>query len=164
MMDNFSIAGQASACRKHSVRFFALTALGIALMLPVASQAAQPAPAGSAGAKENKVVIQVSDADSKKWNLALNNAKNVQDAYGKDKVSIEIVVYGPGIGMLKMDSEVGNRVNDAVANGITVMACENTMQAQKLTKKDMLDSAGYVTAGVVELMEKQKQGYAYVRP
>lgn len=164
MMDRFSIARPASACRKNATRLFALATLGVALMLPVASQAAQPATAGSAAAMENKVVFQISDADPKKWNLALNNAKNVQEVFGKDKVAIEIVAYGPGIGMLKMDSEVGNRVNDAVASGVKVMACENTMTAQKLTKKDMLDSAGYVLAGVVELMEKQKQGYAYIRP
>jgi len=144
-------------------RLFALATLGVALLIPVVGQAAQPA-AGSATAAEHKLVIQMSDADPKKWNLALNNAKNVQDAYGKDKVAIEIVAYGPGIGMLKMDSEVGNRVNEAVANGVTVMACGNTMNAQKLTKKDMLDSVGYVLTGVVELMEKQQQGYSYIRP
>ena len=131
--------------------------MGVALTFPVASRAAQPAA-------ENKVVIQVSDADPKNWNLALNNAKNVQAVYGKDKVAIEIVVYGPGIGMLKMDSVAGNRVKDAVADGMKIVACENTMHAQKLTKQDMLDSIGYVPAGVVELMDKQKQGYAYIRP
>ncbi|MBI3523104.1 MAG: DsrE family protein [Betaproteobacteria bacterium] len=127
-------------------------------MQPATGQAAPPATAA------HKVILQVSDGDPKKWALALNNAKNVQEAYGKDKVAIEIVAYGPGIGMLKMDSEVGNRVHDAVANGVTMMACENTMHGQKLTKKDMLDNIGYVPAGVVELMEKQQQGYSYIRP
>jgi intracellular sulfur oxidation DsrE/DsrF family protein len=43
-------------------------------------------------------------------NLALNNAKNVQkDLKG---AKIEIVAYGPGIGMLKADSEVANRVSE----------------------------------------------------
>ena len=32
--------------------------------------------ATSAGAADNRVVIQVSDNDSGKWNLALNNARN----------------------------------------------------------------------------------------
>lgn len=164
MMNSFSIARPASVGKKNATRFFALASLGVALMLPVAGQAAQPAAAGSTAAMENKVVFQVSDGDSKKWNLALNNVKNVQEAFGKDKVTVEVVVYGPGIGMLKMDSEVGNRVNDAVANGVKIVACENTMHGLKLTKKDMLDSASYVPGGVIELMEKQKEGYAYIRP
>lgn len=114
--------------------------------------------------KPNKVVFQVSDADPAKWNLALNNARNVQKDLGADKVSLEIVAYGPGIGMLKMDSTVGSRVSEALASGMSVVACENTMNAQKLSRADMLTSIGYVPAGVVQLMQRQQQGYAYIRP
>ena len=113
---------------------------------------------------KQKVIFQVSDADPKKWNLTLNNAKNVQTDVGKENVDIEIVAYGPGIGMLKLDSEVGNRVEEAMLTGVSVVACENTMHGQKLTKDDMLSHIGYVKAGVVELMQKQQQGYAYIRP
>ena len=119
---------------------------------------------GKMGAGKEKVIFQVSDADPKKWNLALNNAKNVQTDVGKDNVDIEIVAYGPGIGMLKLDSEVGNRVEEAMGAGVKVVACENTMKGQKLTKDDMLGNIGYVKAGVVELMQKQEAGYAYIRP
>ncbi len=113
---------------------------------------------------KQKVIFQVSDADPKKWNLALNNVKNVQTDLGKENVEIEIVAYGPGIGMLKLESEVGNRVTEAAGSGVKVVACENTMKGQKLTKDDMLANIGYVQAGVVELMQKQQQGYAYIRP
>lgn len=115
-------------------------------------------------AADQKVILQVSDNDEGKWNLALNNAKNLQSAFGKDQVDIEIVVYGPGIGMLKAESTVGNRVADAGMAGVKVVACENTMKAQKLKKDDMLASIGYVSGGVVEIMERQKQGWAYIRP
>ena len=115
------------------------------------------------GEKE-RLIFQVSDADPKKWNLTLNNVKNVQQEIGKDNVDIEIVAYGPGIAMLKLDSEVGNRVEEAAATGVKVMACGNTMTGQKLTKEDMLPNIGYVKAGVVELMQKQHEGYAIIRP
>ena len=74
-----------------------LTAL-LAFAMPLAAQAQQ-------GAKQ-KVIFQVSDADPAKWNIALNNAKNVQTELGKDNVQIEIVAYGPGLGMLEADSKV----------------------------------------------------------
>jgi intracellular sulfur oxidation DsrE/DsrF family protein len=138
--------------------------LGFPLSAHAAPDAVQAASAAGKMSQQQKLVIQVSDGDPKKWNLALNNAKNVQDAFGKDKVEIELVVYGPGIDMLKLESAVGNRVSEAVAGGVKVVACENTMAAQKLTKADMLKGIGYVPAGVVELMQKQQQGYAYIRP
>ena len=109
-------------------------------------------------------MIQVSDAEPAKWNLALNNARNIQTDLGAANVDIEIVAYGPGIGMLKSDSVVGNRIEEAGKAGVKVVACENTMHGQKLTHADMLSGIGYVPAGVVELMQRQQQGWAYIRP
>ena len=123
-----------------------------------------PVQAQQASAQRAKVVIQVSDADQGKWNLALNNAKNIQTDLGAANVDVEIVAYGPGIGMLKMDSPVGGRVDEATTAGVKVIACENTMKGQKLTRADMLNGIGYVPAGVVELISKQQQGWAYLRP
>lgn len=138
--------------------FIAITALtAFAVLAPAAAQA-------QATQAKNKVVFQVSDADPQKWNLALNNAKNVADELGDDAVDIEIVVYGPGIGMLKADSPVAKRIADTLKKGTKVVACENTMKGQKLVYADMLPAIGYVPAGVVELMKKQREGYAYIRP
>ncbi|GAB3499586.1 DsrE family protein [Curvibacter fontanus] len=114
--------------------------------------------------RPNKLVIQVSDNDPGKWGLALNNAQNVVSDLGASTVALEIVVYGPGIGMLKSDSPMAARIAAALKGGMPIVACENTLKAQKLTHADMLPDIGYVPAGVVELMQKQQQGYAYIRP
>jgi intracellular sulfur oxidation DsrE/DsrF family protein len=125
---------------------------------------AAASPPAFAQAAENRVVIQVSDADAGKWNLALNNARNLQTALGAKNVDIEIVAYGPGIGMLKADSVVGSRVGEALGAGVKIVACENTMGGQKLAKGDMLSGIGYVEAGVVEIMRRQQERWAYLRP
>ena len=114
-------------------------------------------------ASRDQVVFQVSSDDAKTWNLALNNAKNVQSAKGT-AAEVEIVVYGPGIGMLKADAVVANRVSEAVKSGVKVVACQNTMRGQKLTPADMNADIGYVPAGVIELMAKQQAGWSYIRP
>ena len=84
-----------------SIRFASLLA---ALLFAFSVPAAAQAPA------KQRVVFQVSDADPAKWNLALNNARNVQTELGKENVLVEIVVYGPGLGMLKADSKVEMRL------------------------------------------------------
>ncbi len=148
------------------IRQFQLLATAFALVLSFASSGAQAVVASTpqATAEKQKVVFQVSDGNPKTWNLALNNAKNVQEILGAQNVDIEIVAYGPGIGMLKFDSAVANRIDEAVGDGVKIVACEKTMKALNLTKDDMLSSAGYVPGGVIELMKKQKEGYAYIRP
>lgn len=109
-------------------------------------------------------VIQVSDNDPGKWNLALNNAKNVQQELGKDNTVIEIVAYGPGLNMLKLESTVGNRVEEATKAGVHVVACGNTMKGMKLTKEDLLPTVGVVKAGVLEIGARQQEGWNYIRP
>ncbi|MET0917625.1 MAG: DsrE family protein [Burkholderiales bacterium] len=136
---------------------------GVVAVLSLAVAIAAPAQAPQASVRP-KVVLQMSESDPAKWNLALNNAKNIQADLGAANVDVELVAYGPGIGMLKADSIVGNRVDDAVAAGVKVVACENTMRAQKLTQGDMLGKISYVPAGVVEIMQRQQQGWAYIRP
>ncbi len=139
-------------------RLIACVCVIAAMALPWAQDArAQTAP-------RSKVVFQVSDADPAKWNLTLNNVKNVQTDLGAANVDIEIVAYGPGLGMLKADSVAGNRVGEALGSGVSVVACENTMKNQKVSRDDMLPKIGYVDAGVVQLMKRQQQGWAYVRP
>ena len=53
---------------------------------------------------ELELAIQVAENKPEIMNLALNNARNLQADLGAANVDIEIVAYGPGIGMLKIDS------------------------------------------------------------
>jgi len=130
-----------------------------------AAAACLPLVAGAQDtSKKTRVVVQVSEADPARWNLALNNVRNLQEDLGADKVTVEVVAYGPGIGMLKMDSAVGSRISDALKAGVKVSACENTMRGQKLSRADMLPNVSYVPAGVVEIIQRQQEGWAYLRP
>ena len=129
---------------------FASLVLGIAGFVLVA-------PAVLAEMAKTGVTIQVSDDSQKTWNQALNVAKNMQSAYGKDKVDIEVVVFGMGAGMLKLESPLGNRIDEALDSGVKVLMCENTMKGQKLTKDDMQPKIGFVPSGAVEIVERQKQ-------
>ena len=135
-----------------------------AIAVGLASCLLVPATASAEGAKRDRVVMQVSDNDPAKWNLALNNAHNLQQNLGAKNVDVEIVAYGPGINMFKAESVVGNRIGDAKKAGVRFEACENTMQAMKLTKADMLDTVSYVPGGVIEIMRREQEGWAYIRP
>jgi uncharacterized protein len=136
----------------------------IAAVMVIAVFAVGAAGQATQSTTRSKVVIQVSDAETTKWNLALSNARNIQAELGPANVDIEIVAYGPGIGMLKLDSPLANGVGEATTAGMKIFACENTMRGQHLARADMLDGIGYVGAGVVEIMKRQQQGWAYIRP
>ena len=156
-------------CRNMKRRLFIQAGMATAVLAVtpfyIAASAQDITAAGQNGSKKrHKLVVQVSDNDPAKWNLALNNAKNVLDDVGAANVDIEIVAYGPGIGMLKLESPSGSRVQEAIKGNIKVIACENTMRTQKLTRDDMQSAISYVPAGVTEIMTKQGEGWAYLRP
>ena len=116
---------------------------------------------------KNKLVIQVSTDDPRTQKIALNNAANLQKLYGMDNVVIEIVAYGPGLGLLTEKSGQASRVEILALQDIHFSACGNTMS--KVSKKTgkmpkLLEGVDQVTAGVARIMELQQQGYAYIRP
>jgi intracellular sulfur oxidation DsrE/DsrF family protein len=112
---------------------------------------------------KNRALFQVTENDPARWNLILGNMQNLRDGVGGEPIEIELVAYGPGINMLKADSSVKQRIAEALKNGVKVNACQNTMSGMKLVPADMLPEIGYVPAGVVEVMRKQQQGWAYIR-
>ncbi len=136
---------------------------GLAVLAAVAALSGCAVTQESAQSEVKKVVIQVSDGDPQKWNLALNNARNVQADLGKDKVQVEIVAYGPGLAMLKSDSPVAARLAQALDQSVGLMACENTMRSTRTTREHMYSGVSYVDAGVVHIMRRQREGWSYVR-
>lgn len=123
-----------------------------------------PLAATAQDTKKMRVVVQVSEADPARWNLVLNNVRNLQQDLGAANVTIEVVAYGPGIGILKLDAVSNSRVSDAIKDGVNVAACENTMRNQKLVHADMHPGVSYVPSGVVEIVRRQQEGWAYLRP
>ncbi len=111
-----------------------------------------------------RVVFAVTENDPHVWAEVFGNFRNIQRALGPENVAIEMVVYGDAITMLREDSLVPNKVEEAMAEGVRIVACENTMKAQNITRDTMLPDIDYVEAGIVELIKLQADGWAYVRP
>ena len=150
-------------------RFAAAAVLGAAVLCASAFGAGTPeaqppaSPGAPAGTTRERALFAVSDADPQKWSLTLGNIANAIDGFGADGVEIELVVYGPGIAMLKKDSPVADRIAAALKSGIRIAACQNSMRGFKLEQADLAPGVGVVPSGVVELIRRQHAGYAYVR-
>jgi hypothetical protein len=140
----------------------------VSLLLPVLG-ASLLLGATNASAEESKhrLVIQVSTSDEQTQKIALNNAVNLQKLYGMDNVDIEIVAYGPGLGMLTTKSAEAPRIKSLALQNITFSACGNTMDnIEKKTgkKPQLVEGVGTVKAGVARIIALQEEGYSYIRP
>ena len=117
-----------------------------------------------ASAVKNRIVVQVNEDGARKWNDVLVNIHNIQVEMGANNIALVVVAIGPGLGMLKADSLAANGVQEALATGVEFVACGNSMRAQKLTKDDLVDGVTVSIAGYVEILQRQQQGWVYLRP
>jgi intracellular sulfur oxidation DsrE/DsrF family protein len=145
--------------RNVFARLFAAAAGGAIVSRTTLASAAVP------GAP--KVAYHLSDAD--KVRFALGNIENhIKGEGGADKVQIVLVVNGPALKAFKSAGAaqgIAKRLAALVAANVTLGACGNTLDAQKITVADLLP--GFVRideGGVVRLARLQAQGYAYIRP
>lgn len=138
--------------------------LGATMHPAVASEPAKVSSRVTAPAAKNRIVIQINEDSVRKWTDVLVNIHNIQAELGPKNVAIAVVAIGPGLGMLTAESLAANGVQDALAAGVEFVACGNSMKAQKMAKEDLIDGVTVSVAGYVELMKRQLQGWAYLRP
>jgi len=113
-----------------------------------------------------KFVFPITAWDREEINHILGSANNVIKFYGVDNTEVVIVAYSQGIkSLLKHhDSGIARRVRSLMTYDVEFIACGNTMETLRIKEKELLEGVEVVTAGIVELIERQLRGYIYIRP
>lgn len=115
----------------------------------------------------NKLVYHFNKSDESYQLAVLNTIRNMLRKYGDD-IEIVVSVMGPGIHILLKEpgipvlKAVRDQVESLAFYGVEFHACGNTLITLHKDKKDVVDFATVVDAGVADLMELQQQGYAYI--
>ena len=135
----------------------------ILFLLLSAGAQAQQAAAPAAAQPRYRVVMQVSNPDPRGWHQALANAMALTKNAGPANVRIEIVVIGAGIGMLTYNSPQAAEVAAVLEQGAKVLACGETMKSLILEPDEMLPGIGHVPAGLIEIMDRQREGWFYIK-
>src|SRR4051812_28238532 len=155
----------------------AVAAIALLVTAPALAKSTSVKPSAtskqSTSAKtQHRLILQVNSNEPAMMNLALNNASNVVQYYKDlgEKVSIEVVTFGPGLHMLRDDtSPVKARIEVLALSSpeISFKACGNTREnMSKAEGKEvpLISEAQIVKSGVVRVMELQEQGWTYVKP
>ena len=117
-----------------------------------------------------KFVFPITSADENEISHVLSSVSNVVKFYGVDKCEVVIVAYSQGIkSLLKepkfFDKEIQKRLKSVMLyDSVEFIACNNTMKTYDIKEKELLKDVEVVTAGIVEIIERQLAGYIYVRP
>lgn len=118
---------------------------------------------------KHRVVMDISIEGAERWEGILRNIDNLRKEFGTANIEIEAVVYGKAWPLAARPekggaTELHAKVMAAVAAGTTFAMCENTMRRNMLTKADLMPFMVTVPSAVVELVRKQTDGWAYLKP
>ncbi|MFR3685383.1 MAG: DsrE family protein [Enterococcus sp.] len=103
-----------------------------------------------------KVVFHIDELE--KWTETANNVKNLLKE--PKKIAIIVLINGNAInGYLASENQAF-----IATKGVTFHACNNAMRANKIEKEQLPENVVVVPAGVLDLIELQAQGYAYIKP
>lgn len=112
--------------------------------------------------KTHRIVFHITTPDTAAYRALSRQIVHVLEYW--PAAQIEVVAHNKGIGMLeKKKSNVADKITALTAQGVRFVACEQTMKIQKLEKSDILPDAGFVERGVVHVVERQEEGWAYIK-
>ena len=113
-----------------------------------------------------KVIFHVDDAA--RWPLALGNAENLLRAAKEKREEIEVEILANAVAVRQYvqqpSLEVQQQMCELSQQKVQFAACNNSMHAQSISPASLLPFVQVVPAGVLELAERQSQGYAYIKP
>ena len=120
-----------------------------------------------ASAADHKMVIQINSKDKLTHKMGLINAGNLKSQLGNNNIDVEVVIYGPGLSLVKTGSVFTKRIEKLQSRGVQFSVCEGSLKAiaKKIGKEpELLDGMKRVRTGALRILELQEKGYAYIRP
>ncbi len=103
-----------------------------------------------------RVVFHIDELN--KWPLVLANVTTFLSV--EAQATVEVVAYAEAVTYYVADKKLAEEL---IAN-VDFVACSNALEAWEI-KTDLLpEHVRVVPSGVVEIIQKQAQGYYYIRP
>lgn len=110
----------------------------------------------------HQIVFQLTSGDSLAHKQLMKQCNNILSVAPSTK--IEVVCHGPGLDMLVQEkSLVADKIEALNKRGVAFLACEFSIRERKVDRNSILKSAGFVEAGIIEIVSKQEQGWSYIK-
>ncbi|NMB44604.1 MAG: hypothetical protein GX995_10815 [Clostridiales bacterium] len=112
-----------------------------------------------------KVVFHIDELD--KWKLLLSNVSNLLNGINGKTYNVMVIANGEAVKYYDLTKDLAPNIasiENLGNKGVVFIACNNSLLANNIDKSDIISLIKVVPAGVLELVERQIEGYAYIRP
>lgn len=107
-----------------------------------------------------KAVFHVDE--SAKWGLVLKNIINT--LAGEEAVEMAVVANAEAVKEYVMGDQLVEQMTQLNTQGVNFFACNNALKAFEVDLNRMPKFVRITPAGILELVKKQNEGYAYIKP
>jgi intracellular sulfur oxidation DsrE/DsrF family protein len=114
--------------------------------------------------KDHKIVFQFTNAnDTLQQKAFVKQLENITEHWPKAKY--EVVLYNQGLELvMKNNTKYQSRLQALKSKGVKFVVCENTLKNRKISKDAFPEIlVEYTPAGIAEIVEKQEQGWSYIK-
>lgn len=110
-----------------------------------------------------KIIFDVTSQDTLIHQATLRHVSGMAKAYPKSV--FEVVIYGEAIGMVQNGkSTVAKGVKQLEKfSNVSFKVCEETMKRYKVTNDQLLPNVGTVPDAIIEIVNKQNEGWGYIK-
>lgn len=118
----------------------------------------------SAKKKTHRIIFQFTNAnDTLQQKAFVKQLENLNDVW--PDANYEVVLYNQGLELVMKNNVVyADRLKALKNKGVRFVICENTLKNRKMGKDVFIQEiVEYIPAGIAEIVEKQEQGWSYVK-
>lgn len=106
--------------------------------------------------------------EPQKWDVLIGNITNLLNDVGNIAVEVLVVTNGPAA-VAYTDPETVERMRGLSDRGVGFIVCRNTLNylcegGVCISEENLPGFVQVVPAGVTELIRRQAEGYAYIKP
>ena len=113
--------------------------------------------------KTHQIVFQFTNAnDTMQQKAMIKQLQNLHAHWPEAKM--EVVLYNQGLELLMPGRSIRlQEVRDLMKKGIRFVVCENTIKNRQIKPEELIPETEYVPAGIAEIVERQEQGWSYIK-
>lgn len=114
-----------------------------------------------------KVLFHVNEVD--RWDVAFGNITNLINDVGQGNADVAVLANGPSVAVYA-DAEKVETMKGLADKGAKFLVCRNSLKKMCsggpvcMSEGNLPPFVLVVPAGITEIIKKQHEGYAYVKP
>ena len=115
--------------------------------------------------KRYHAIYQLDFNDPKRIEKTIRNIMNaLNDPRLQGKLQVELVAFSAGTDAYMKGGKFEDDLKALVERGVIVAQCNNTLKERKISRDQIYDFIGIVPSGNGELILRQAEGWAIVKP